>query len=67
MTGDTLELIDRYSTLIKKYIELSSILAEKLESFGRLRNELQLLTVELKSRNVNLDKVEEGHAPSNSQ
>lgn len=49
---DILELLDRYNLLLKEYVELSIELSGKLEKFGRIRNELQILTVEFKKRGV---------------
>lgn len=59
---DTFELIDRYNQLAQKYLKLVPVLADHLENYGRLRQELQLLTVELKKRGVVL-KEEENEAP----
>ena len=59
MPVDTLELVDRYRKLVKEYVILAPELAKSLERFGRLRNELQLLTIELKNRGVDLEKVEQ--------
>jgi len=47
---DTLELLDRYNNIIKKYCEISIELAPKLEKFGKYREELQLLSAEFKKR-----------------
>ena len=55
---DTLELLDRYNNLIKKYVELSIELAPKIEKFGKYRNELQILSTEFVRRGFKVDEPE---------
>ena len=55
---DTLELVDRYNNLIKKYVELSIELAPKIEKFGKYRNELQILSLEFVRRGFKVDEPE---------
>jgi hypothetical protein len=55
---DTLELVDRYNNLIKKYVELSVELAPKIEKFGKYRNELQILSAEFVRRGFKVDEPE---------
>ena len=55
---DTLELVDRYNNLIKKYVELSIELAPKIEKFGKYRNELQILSMEFVRRGFKVDEPE---------
>ena len=40
---DSLELLDRYNFLMEKYVILSDELAKKLEEFGRIKNELEII------------------------
>jgi len=56
---DILELIDRYNYLLKEYIELAPKLAKSLENFGKMRQEIQLITVEIKNRGTNVEDSEE--------
>lgn len=44
------ELLYRFNSIIPKYIELAKDLAEKLEQFGKYKNELQALVVEFDKR-----------------
>lgn len=55
---ETEELSDRYATLILEYKQAIDILVPALEKFGRIRNELQIITVELSKRNVDLSKLD---------
>ena len=48
---DTLELIDRVNFLSKEYSQVSVELAKKLDEYGKLKKELQLILVELEGRN----------------
>jgi hypothetical protein len=57
--SDTLELQDRYSYLIKDYANSAKKLAEVLESFGRKRKELQLISAELLKRGVKQEENKE--------
>jgi hypothetical protein len=56
MDTSDLELKDRYYVLMKKYTALAPELARKLEEFGRLRKELQLIVVELKERKIEFEE-----------
>lgn len=58
--ANTNDLLLRYEQLVGKYVELTVELSTKLEKFGKYRNELQLLTVELAKRGVvtNSEKYE---------
>ena len=47
---DLLELVDRYNYLMKSYIPLATELVPKWEKFGKLRQELQLISVEFMRR-----------------
>lgn len=49
---DTLELLDRFDYLVRRYVPLAAELAPKIEKFGKYRKELQLIVVELKERGV---------------
>lgn len=49
---DTLELLDRFDYLVRKYVPLAAELAPKIEKFGKYRRELQLIVVELQERGV---------------
>ena len=49
---DTSELLERYGDLMSKYVKIAKELAPRLESFGKLRQELQAITLELASRNA---------------
>ena len=64
---DSLELKDRYETLIQKYIEIIPALTKQLEEFGRLRNELQLISVELVKRNISLEDIDKKYEQETSQ
>ena len=55
---DTLELLDRYNFLIKKYGELALEIAPLLDKFGKYTRELQLITVEFSNRGVKADDPE---------
>jgi hypothetical protein len=50
--ADTQELLARYGDLMEKYVKLAKELAPKLEKFGKYRQELQGITVELLNRNI---------------
>lgn len=54
-----LELQDRYQTIFAQYIELATSLSKMLEAYGRTRNELQLLVVELQKRHLDTNIPEE--------
>jgi hypothetical protein len=53
--SNTDDLLQRCEQIIGKYVELTLELSAKLEKFGKYRNELQLLTVELTKRGVIVD------------
>lgn len=55
---DTYELLDRFDYLLSQYVPLSSELADKLDKFGKFRNELQLIVVELQERGVAVNEPE---------
>ena len=57
--ADTLELLSRFDSLVKKYVPLAAELAPKIEKFGKYRRELQAITVELKNRGVEPQDNEE--------
>jgi hypothetical protein len=44
------ELLYRYEKVLPKYVELAKELADKLEQFGKYKEELQLITVEFDKR-----------------
>lgn len=50
-----LELEERYEKLIKEYADTAKKVADELERFGRLRNELEVLTVKLKKQDAPTD------------
>lgn len=56
-SSSDLELLCRYEALAQKYLEMFKPLAKQLEEFGRVRNELQHLTVELKERKITIPDV----------
>jgi enoyl reductase-like protein len=56
---DILELVDRYNYLLKQYVEMTVELADKLEKFGRVRKEIQLIVVELDQRKQDVKEPEE--------
>ena len=58
MDCDDAELMDVYHQGLKKYVDISPRLASMLEEFGRLKNELQVLIVEISKRNIKLDTDE---------
>lgn len=49
---DTLELLDRFDFLVQKYVPLAAQLAPLLQKFGKYRQELQQIAVELQKRGV---------------
>jgi len=48
---DILELVDRYSFLIKEYGQLALQIAPQLDKFGKYKQELELITAEFVKRN----------------
>jgi hypothetical protein len=44
------ELISRYNQIIAQYVNLAKELSEKLDKFGKIRAELQVLTTEFVER-----------------
>ena len=58
MNCDDIELMERYHHVFKKYVDISPRLASMLEDFGRTKNELQILIVEISKRNIKLDTDE---------
>ena len=57
-SADNLELIDRYRFLIVEYVKLAPELATKLEQFGRLKKELEVITAEFIKRKVNIEDLD---------
>lgn len=58
------EVLDRYLTVFQEYVVIAPILADKIEEFGRVRNELQLLVAEIDKRKIKLP--EENAQPTNT-
>ncbi len=56
--SDTLELQDRFNYLLEQYSVIAFELVPKLEKFGKIRSELQLLLVELQKRGANTEGSE---------
>lgn len=56
--SDISELIDRYKTLIVDYVAIAPQLAKKLEEFGRLKKELELITSEFIRRKINVEDLD---------
>jgi len=50
LESSTEELLQRYNSLISKYVELAKELAPKLEKFGKYREELQFITTQFQER-----------------
>lgn len=48
--SSTEELLQRYNSLISKYVDLAKDLAPKLEKFGKYREELQFITAQFQER-----------------
>lgn len=48
---DLSDLIQRYEQLIKSYVPLAIEVGEKLDKFGKIRQELQIISVEFVRRN----------------
>ncbi len=57
--SDTLELKDRLDTLMDEYSSLSLEVAKKLDRFGKVRAELQLIVAELMKRGERAEPSEE--------
>jgi hypothetical protein len=57
--ADQLELENRVQYLITQYVDVSLDLAKRLEEFGRMRKEIQLIMTELKRRGVEV-KLDDG-------
>jgi hypothetical protein len=49
---DTADLLNRYNSLIEKYVKIAKEIAPQLEKFGKYRQELQEITVEFINRGV---------------
>lgn len=47
---DLTELVERYNYLIKQYVPLAAEIAPKLDKFGKLRQELQVISSEFVKR-----------------
>lgn len=56
--SSTEDLIGRFNQLLHNYIPLAKELADKLETFGKQRRELQAIFVELKERDLNFEEPE---------
>lgn len=56
---DNSEMFERYASLIQKYVALATELAPKIEKFGKFREELQQITMELIARGVETKDPEE--------
>jgi hypothetical protein len=63
-----IELRDRYVYLVDRYITIAPELIKKLEDFGRIKKELELITAEFIKRNATQDiqdqlkKLEDSYA-----
>jgi len=57
--SDTMELQDRFASLMSEYASMSVDIASRLEKFGKVRSEMQLILVELKKRGTNAQLPEE--------
>ena len=57
-TSETAELIDRFKFLATDYQKLSVELAKNLEKYGKIRQELTILSEELNKRKINIDQIE---------
>lgn len=57
-SADTLELRDRYTYLVHKYVDLAMKLIPQLDEFGRYKKELEFLTAEFARRGVQFDDPE---------
>lgn len=55
---ETSEMFARYATLVEKYVALATELAPKIERFGKFREELQQITMELVARGVEIKDPE---------
>lgn len=56
--SETEELIDRFKVLVIDYQKLSIELAKNLEKYGKIRQELIILSEELNKRKINIDQIE---------
>jgi hypothetical protein len=52
---ETNDLLYRYHSIVVKYVDVTKELSDKLDKFGKYRNELQSITVELVRRNIKLE------------
>lgn len=52
MDASDLELTGRYETLIAQYAGMAPEVVQVLERFGKLRKELQMLSVEMDKRGL---------------
>lgn len=55
---DVLELVERYNYLIQVYVPLAAEIAPKLEKFGKIRQELQIISAEFVKRGYKVDESE---------
>jgi hypothetical protein len=52
------DLVDRYNSLIDKYVPLAIEIAPLMEKFGKYRQELQIISAELVKRGFNASEPE---------
>lgn len=62
MDCDDIELMERYHQVFRRYVDISPRLAAMLEDFGRTKNELQILIVEISKRNIKLEDDDEKYS-----
>lgn len=55
---DIVDLVRRYEQLIKVYVPLAVEVGEKLDKFGKIRHELQILTAEFARRKYTPEESE---------
>lgn len=55
---DSVDLKNRYEILVSKYIDMLPLLTKQLEEFGRVRNELQIIVVELQKRDLSTEDID---------
>jgi hypothetical protein len=56
---DTNELLARFNYLVARYVPLAAELAPKIIQFGKYRQELQAIAVELNERGVKPEEPED--------
>lgn len=57
-SSDSSELAERFQSLMVDYQIVSKDLADKLEKYGKIRKELQILLEEFQKRNIKLEEIE---------